>query len=60
MGECPDRILKYVLGTDACCPYLGVAVVKNPPDSAGETADSGSVPGFGRFLGDEQRSFCRF
>ena len=53
MGECPDRILKYVLGTDACCPYLGVAVVKNPPDSAGEPADSDSVSGFGRSLGEE-------
>ena len=45
MGECPDRILKYVPGTHACCPFLGGAVVKNPPASAGETADLGQPLG---------------
>ena len=30
----------YVPGTHACCPFLGGAVVKNPPASAGQTADS--------------------
>ena len=29
-----------VPGTHACCPFLGGAVVKNPPASAGQTADS--------------------
>ena len=27
------------------------SVVKNPPDSAGEARDSGSIPGLGRSLG---------
>ena len=30
----------YILGTHACCPFLGGAVVKNAPASAGQTADS--------------------
>ena len=38
------------------------AVVKNPPASAGDPRDVGSIPGLGRFLGKEMAAhssiFC--
>ena len=32
--------------------FLGSAVVKSPPASAGDTKDAGSIPGLGRSPGE--------
>ena len=36
--------------------FPGGSVVKNPPDNAGDTRDTGSIPGLGRFPGERNGS----